>query len=242
MKQILLIIICLASTNLFSQTKGKITYRIEIVKDSIEEPYTNPNNTEYHNEALEMLHEAQPVEGYLVFNDSISIYKVEPKIDIPGWNNSKNGLIITPSGINITWFMGGGNSTYYYDWSRGHSITQNKIMGPTVRVIQKPKEWTITKETKIIGGYMCYLATLDKLNGKKTKAWFTPKIPVIHGPKGFNGLPGLIMEIEDVFNLWKVVKIDFENDEADDIIEPLEGDLMTNEEFIEFCGNPFAEN
>lgn len=229
MKNLILIFVLLGFCSLSAQTKGKVTYRIAAVKDSIEQPHENSENTEVQNDVYKMLHNSLPVEGYLTFNDSIAIYKAEEKVDIPGY-------------INITWFMAGGNSTYYIDSSRDYSITQNAIMGPTKRIIQKPKEWTITKESKVIDGYTCYLATINKLGDKKIKAWYAPKIPISHGPRGFNGLPGLIMEIEDVLYHWTVAKIDFNNNEADDIIEPVEGELMTQEAFVKFCGNPFSKN
>lgn len=242
MKNFILIICFIGVYALNAQNKGKITYRIEAIKDSIEKPFENLENSDAKNKALQMFKDSKPVEGYLVFNDSISIYNVEPKIDIPGWNNGSDGLIITRSKLNISWSLAGGNSIYYNDMSRDFTITQNEIMGPTVRVIQKPKEWTLTEESKVINGYTCYLATIDKLNDKKLKAWYTPEILVKHGPKGFNGLPGLILEIEDVVFLWKAIKLDFESLEADNIIEPVDGDLMTKEEFTEFCGNPFAKD
>ncbi|WP_179353439.1 GLPGLI family protein [Winogradskyella vidalii] len=241
MKTILLITGLLVSYGLSAQIKGKVTYRIEIIKDSIEQPFENSKNTDAQNEVFLMMQESTPVEGYLVFNDSIAIYKVEPKLDIPGWNNGNDGLIITRSKINLAWLKAGGSSIYYNDWSRDYSITQNAIVGPTKRIIKEPKEWTITEESKIIDGYTCYLATIDKLNDTKLKAWFTPEIPVKHGPRGFNGLPGLIMEIEDVVLLWTVVKIDFNHLEANDILEPIEGELMTQEEYIKRSGNPFAD-
>ncbi|WP_296315976.1 GLPGLI family protein [Winogradskyella sp. UBA3174] len=242
MKNLLLILVLIGTSVLSAQIKGKVTYKISTKKDSLDQPYANPENTDAKNEVLEMMHESLPVEGYLVFNDSISIYNVEPKNDIPEWNNSNDNLTIESSGINLTWFMAGGNSIYYTDLSRDFAITQNAIMGPTVRIISKPVEWTITDETKEIDGYTCYLATKDKLKNKKLRAWFTPKITVKHGPKGFNGLPGLIMEIEDVIYTWKIVKIDFNNKEADVIVEPLEGDLMTQKEFVNFSGNIFSDN
>ncbi|WP_179349971.1 GLPGLI family protein [Winogradskyella pacifica] len=242
MRNTILIVVLLGSYGLSAQLKGKITYRLEIIKDSIEQPFENKENTDAQNEVFALMHESQPVEGYLIFNDSIAIYNVEPKIDIPGWNNGSDGLIITPSNVNLSWMMAGGSTTYYNDWSRDYSITQNAIMAPAKRVIQKPKEWTITEESKVIDGYTCYAATIDKRNDKKVKAWFTPEIPVKHGPRGFNGLPGLIMEIEDVINLWTIVEMDFDNPEADEIIEPIEGELITQEEYVKFSGNPFGDN
>jgi GLPGLI family protein len=229
MKYKIFTLIYLISFALFSQTKGKVTYRIATVKDSIEQPYTNPEKTEIENDVLKMLHNSLPVEGYLVFNDSISIYKAEEEVDIPGY-------------INITWFMAGGNSTYYSDLSREYRITQNALMGSTKRIKREPIEWTMTEETKEINGYLCYLATLDKRNNKKLKVWYAPDIPVAHGPKGYNGLPGLVLQIEDILYAWTVVNIDFDNAEADEIIEPVEGNLITQEEFKKFGGNIFKEN
>lgn len=62
--------------------------------------------------------------------------------------------------------------------------------------------WTITKESKIISGYLCYkaLTTIEEqgIKGKiknHITAWFTPEISTPSGPKGINGLPGLIVFI-----------------------------------------------
>lgn len=230
MKQLLFLFIYIVSFSLSSQTKGKVTYRIAIKKDSVEQPYENPENKEVQNDVLKMLHNSLPVEGYLIFNDSVAIYNAEEKVDIPGY-------------INITWFMAGGNSTYYNDVSRNYCISQNEIMGPTKRILNAPIKWTMTKQTKEIDGYLCYLATLDKSKSdKKLKVWYTPKIPIKHGPKSYNGLPGLVMEIEDILYHWTVSKIDFNDKAADEIIEPIEGELITQEEFRKFSGNIFSKN
>ncbi|WP_458628141.1 hypothetical protein [Winogradskyella sp. PC D3.3] len=84
MKNIFLILVLLGSYGLSAQIKGKVTYRLETIKDSVEQPFENRKNTDAQNEVFAMIHDSEPVEGYLVFNDSIAIYNVEPKIDIPG--------------------------------------------------------------------------------------------------------------------------------------------------------------
>lgn len=62
-------------------------------------------------------------------------------------------------------------------------------------------DWTLSKETKNIGNYVCYKATSYKqLPSSKAlvTVWYTPQIPVAFGPKQFVGnLPGLILEFED---------------------------------------------
>ncbi len=88
------------------------------------------------------------------------------------------------------------------------------------------QEWIITDETKNIGEYLCIKATrmipvsetakakyqeeLEKFEAKGNAlfrpiepkdrnivAWFTPQIPLGHGPSDYFGLPGLILEVHD---------------------------------------------
>ena len=92
MKNFILIICLIGTYALSAQNKGKVTYRIQAIMDSIEQPFKNLENTDAKNKALQMFKDSKPVEAYLVFNDSVSIYMVEPKIDIPGWNNGSDGL------------------------------------------------------------------------------------------------------------------------------------------------------
>ncbi len=81
-------------------------------------------------------------------------------------------------------------------------------------------DWKLENETKQIGQYTCYKATAtreitvrtmssinkgddgdkDKKEETKTQtitAWYTPQIPVSHGPDEYWGLPGLILEVSN---------------------------------------------
>ncbi|RLD60552.1 MAG: GLPGLI family protein, partial [Bacteroidetes bacterium] len=66
-------------------------------------------------------------------------------------------------------------------------------------IIEPPKQfnWKLTNETKIILGYTCYKATHNREGGNPVivTAWYCPEIPYQFGPKGYAGLPGLILEI-----------------------------------------------
>lgn len=64
--------------------------------------------------------------------------------------------------------------------------------------------WKLTNEKKEIGEYMCYKAysTYEVVNTsgtfiKTVTAWYTAEIPYRFGPKGYCGLPGLILELTD---------------------------------------------
>lgn len=65
--------------------------------------------------------------------------------------------------------------------------------------IEMPKySWEIKQQVKNIDGYKCQEATMFSPKTKKNYiAWFNTEIPVPAGPSYFNGLPGLIMYVED---------------------------------------------
>jgi GLPGLI family protein len=56
--------------------------------------------------------------------------------------------------------------------------------------------WKIENEKMKIGSYNTQKATTD-FGGRKWTAWFTADIPIQDGPFKFNGLPGLIVKVED---------------------------------------------
>jgi GLPGLI family protein len=57
------------------------------------------------------------------------------------------------------------------------------------------REWKITNETKIISDYKCLKAISNK-NSFELTAWFTEDLDAKTGPDYYDGLPGLILEID----------------------------------------------
>lgn len=66
------------------------------------------------------------------------------------------------------------------------------------------QEWIISNESKKIDNFNCYKATkIEKFKNRKNEdaeititAWFCADIPYSYGPIMYNGLPGLILEVE----------------------------------------------
>ena len=54
--------------------------------------------------------------------------------------------------------------------------------------------WEITEEKKVLEGYSVTLAKTT-FRGREYSAWFSEEIPLDSGPWKFNGLPGLILEV-----------------------------------------------
>jgi GLPGLI family protein len=62
--------------------------------------------------------------------------------------------------------------------------------------------WEIEPVKKVINGINCQKATTN-YGGREYIAWFSDKIPISSGPYKFNGLPGLILSIEDSESKFK---------------------------------------
>lgn len=112
---------------------------------------------------------------------------------------------------------------------KSHSGNYYRILNP-----DKSCEWKITQDKKKIGGYICYKATKKiLLNNKlpiKVIAWFTPEIPFSFGPKGYGGLPGLIIALDERGFYFYAEKIKF-SDKNLVIDKPNKGKFVTPDEY-----------
>ena len=60
-----------------------------------------------------------------------------------------------------------------------------------------PMKWSLAEDVKYIDSFNCQKATCH-FRGRDYVAWYCPTIPYSSGPWKFGGLPGLIMELEEV--------------------------------------------
>ena len=107
----------------------------------------------------------------------------------------------------------GTNDTYFFDKTNSKFVIKD-VDGNLFFLIEK-LDWNITSETKKIGDYQCYKATakkvgMDKFGKEKSTpvvAWFAPALPYGFGPIDFNGLPGLIIELQFYKTVYLATKI-----------------------------------
>jgi len=109
-------------------------------------------------------------------------------------------------------------------------------------------EWKMIGETKQIGQYTCQKAVCQfEVDSKKfssdmdemetikntvtVEAWFTPEIPVSHGPSTFWGLPGLIMELKSGGQTYICSKIVLNPKEGITIDKPKKGKVINRQEY-----------
>ncbi len=112
--------------------------------------------------------------------------------------------------------------------SREFMQKQFLIKGPPT-----PRKWKIGKNHKEILGYNCMEATFQQDTATHITAWFTPQIAISNGPSDFQGLPGMILQI-DMNHGQRVstaTEIKLDSVDTSTIIPPTKGKEVTSEEF-----------
>jgi len=111
-------------------------------------------------------------------------------------------------------------------------------------------QWQLHKESKQIGQYRCYKASYDKIDRKlkitrkdgerhdsvfvdtiEVVAWYTPQIPVSHGPGEAFGLPGLILELHSGGTTFVCSQVTLNPAEPVQINKPEQGEVVSRAEF-----------
>lgn len=169
---------------------------------------------------------AKSVKFNLIFNNKESFFK---KID--ALENEYTSYAIAMSSADNIYFSNLLNDEIFYqvDNHLGKYIISQK---DTIK-------WKITDETKQIDNYFCYKAVAQQtvINSKGVFkhpiiAWFCPSIPYGFGPKGYKGLPGLILELQVRHITWGATKIELLL-EHPSIVQPSVGKKITQEEYNE---------
>ncbi|KFF24764.1 GLPGLI family protein [Chryseobacterium vrystaatense] len=125
-----------------------------------------------------------------------------------------------------------------------HTVFKYLVL-PTTRDIFYVKvnekiNWQLLPETKKIGDLKCQKALAD-YGGRHWTAWFTEDVQVSEGPYVFNGLPGMIVEINDSTEdyLFKLVKIKKSTDK--NLFSMKGGKNVSWEEFIKIQNDYYKD-
>lgn len=183
----------------------------------------------------------------LDFNTSTSLYKKEEKLAQPGQSSVRGG------------FMGSLDSGALFKDTKAKTFIQAQdLMGKLflVKDSLSQLEWEFKDDSKIIGKHLCFKATAkkevsnnefrfgrrgsqdddkpkDSLKTIEVVAWYTPGIPVNHGPGEYWGLPGLILEINADKTQIVCTKIVINPKEKTEIKAPKKGTEVGQKKFEE---------
>tara|TARA_B110000046_G_scaffold80973_1_gene89281 strand:+ start:124 stop:960 length:837 start_codon:yes stop_codon:yes gene_type:complete len=196
----------------------------------------------------------------LDFNSNASFFKEEERLDPNGQGGGFNWMqfVTGPEGGSI-----------YKDLQSKTYINKKELFGKVFLVKDSiaPSKWVLTGETKKIGIYNAYKATITKQVEERAfnfgnrqrdggappeppemkmrdvvmSAWFTPEIPVSTGPSMYGGLPGLILEVNDDRTTMLCTKVIINPKEKVKVKAPSKGKEVTSLEFEQIAKDKAEE-
>lgn len=164
-----------------------------------------------------MIPEFRTDKQQLVFNDSITVYKAVPDDTSPdpfaggrggGFGGPGGGGPGGPGGpgggpgggqrMGPPPGMGGQNKILYINLN-SQLITEQTELGDKTYLIKdtlQQQPWKLTDESKEVLKYTCKKATMTNAADQNIIAWYTEAIAIPAGPELFNGLPGLVLQLD----------------------------------------------
>ena len=202
--------------------------------------------SEMHQRMMDMLKKQFEKTYKLSFTKEESVYKEEEQLEAP-----------QPQGMVMVMVETGGSDVMYKNTKEGTFANQNESFSKLFLIEGNLTEhkWELGSETKNIGDYTCYKATMTRevpmiesgisVNGDKDlgdlttdkmetitiTAWYTPQIPVNNGPGNYHGLPGLILEVNDGSETLICSKIVLNPKNKVSINKPTKGKKITQEKY-----------
>ncbi len=221
----------LFSINTFSQ--NKYIAKFSIVTTENERTKTLPENLKKTIQDAE--NAAENLKPILIFNDSISVFKLD-----------ENAIIENEVAVSNVCKC----KKPLFTLAKKAIVLRNNNKSLAVRedefllIDSLQTKWNITSETKKIENFTCYKATqeISIINGAKNTdgsvkifkktitAWFSPEIPYSFGPAGYGGLPGLIIELQDENKLFGLQKLELISENTP-IILPTKGKEISSTEY-----------
>jgi len=181
-------------------------------------------------EMLKMIPKTRDNQKVLYFNESASLYTNPTDEDKEEMieSTSDDGSMKTQFVFRMP------EEKFYRDLKNDKTIEKKEIFGKAFLIEKETKApaWKLTGKQKKIGSYVCQQATYTK-DSTKVEAWFTPQVPISAGPRGFDGLPGLVMEVitKDGDFIIRANKIVLEPIDESKLVEPKKGKRVSQKEF-----------
>ncbi|MGM5631525.1 GLPGLI family protein [Apibacter raozihei] len=207
---IIIIITVFTPLHLYSQTY-KIVYKTIFNLDKIKSE--SPEGEAVQNLNLFF---SEPFTYNLYYKNGISLFLKDKSIQ-----NKDNTKIIEI----------GANDQTYKNMQENLYVYQSDFFGKLFLVTDKLNntKWKFTGDEKKIDSYTCKKATtLSESQGPIT-AWYTIDLAIPDGPENYCGLPGLIIELEQEYQTYKLVSIDFNSDY--EIVKPTKGKAISQNDY-----------
>jgi len=223
----LFITIILSFSSNSQLASGKIIYNIQPIEIEL-----NSKSDKINSLNKKMYQEAQKQSFTLEFNAIKSSFILNNFLESSNIDEQYSKKISNLASMLIT-----SGYNYYLNLNTKTVVLQNAD-GLLIEEKYDKKNWEITSESKKIADYLCYKAIYIKnytgRNGKNISipitAWFAPSLPYGYGPKDYNGLPGLILELQERKTIYYASLITLSKDKELEIEFP-KGKTVTKEEY-----------
>jgi len=228
--------------------QGKATYQTKIKIDETIKKRMDSSKMSDDRKAffMKMMKKRMERVYELDFNKTESIYKEDKKLEAPSETSRFNRST---------------NDVLYKNTKENTFKNKKESFGKIFLITDdlSAYDWKLGKESKMIGKHLCFKATAEKevkndmarfkrfakkeketkkdsLAIKKSKltkitAWYTPEIPINHGPADYYGLPGLILEVSAGNYQILCTKIVLNPKEKTVITAPTKGKEISQKEY-----------
>lgn len=209
---------------LSAQLAGVISY-----KQTIQTNFTPP--PDMPKEFADRIPKERKADKLLIFTEGVSSYK-----NAPVEERAEDTEINSDGGFRMRFRMGGNNKDELYkDLNAELLVDQRNFMDKDFLIEGSfpSYSWKMSGQKKQILDFLCLEAITTIDDTIKVSAWFTPQIPISNGPGLYQGLPGMIMEIDldHGRDITVAHAYEFKTVEASEIQKPGKGKKITLEEF-----------
>jgi len=206
---------------------GKINY-----KETIQLQMNFDSDDPRMAEIKAMMPSSSSSEKELKFSETQSLYTNAEK------SAKDEKQITTGENVTMSFNMEQPENIIFYDFTNEETLQQRSFMGRTFLVEgQTANKWKISGEQKEILGYKCTKAVLDDTTA--TSVWFTSEIAAFTGPDTYNGLPGLILEVEKKDRT--IVATNIEVGTIESFAAPEKGKKVSVKQFNKIMAKKFEE-
>lgn len=130
----------------------------------------------------------------------------------------------------------GNKGLYYNNSNTCEKLLQTEAYNSKYLVSLNDITWDLKKNTKNVNGYECMQAIGERIIFRKdeeiierVEVWYASGIPLSYGPKMYQGLPGIIVQLKDNSEVYTLTDLDLEEDY--NITRPEDGKEITESAF-----------
>lgn len=222
MKYLIISYFLITSTISSAQLTGMITYeeKVDIHKN------LPPDRQQFK----DMIPQFNTSPYELIFSGEESIYRAQKQEELPpDQMGSSRGY--------MSMRFGRGNRVVYKNLDQDTMIDSRDFMQKQFLITGTPtaRKWKIGTKQKEILGYNCMEASFREDSTTAYVVWFTPLLQVSNGPADYQGLPGMILQVDvnEGERTFTATAITLDSVDTSVLVAPDKGKEVTAEEFEE---------